>query len=219
MRGDNTWAVPPGGGGGGVVQSLTTNGTSGPATLISGVLNIPEYSGSSGSGTVESVQKQLQIIFSPTQLNSFSGDSTLELPIMAAPGAKKIIIVDEVSTLKYFPSGSSSGETNYTFSADLSVTVKAISGAVPNSYSGHRVVLDTAYLNSVSTNIGQQIPVTNPYTITNLQNLSLSTVFWNKPLVLQWHNQQSGTHTVSGNGSWSVVLIINYTILDWSNIL
>lgn len=201
------------------MQSLTTNGTSGPATLISGVLNIPEYSGSSGGGVVESFQKQLQIIFSPAQLNSFNGNSTLELPIIAAPGAKKIIIVDEVSTLKYFPSGSSSGETDYTFSNDLSVTLKAIPVAVPNSYTGHRVVLGTTYLNSAGTNTGQQIPVTNPYGVTSGQNLSLNTVFWNKPLVLQWHNQQSGTHTVGGSGSWSVVLVINYTILDWSNIL
>ena len=34
------------------VQSLTTIGTSGAATLIGGVLNIPQYGGGSGSGTV-----------------------------------------------------------------------------------------------------------------------------------------------------------------------
>ena len=216
---DYTWVAQSGGGGGGLVTSLTTNGTSGAATLINGVLNIPEYSGSGSGGAVEYFRKQLQIIFSPAQLNSFSGNSTLELPIIAAPGAKKVIVVDEVSTLKYFPSGSSSGETDYTFSSDLSITLRGISSPVPNSYAGHRAVLNTFYLNSKSTNIGQQISVSNPYTVTNSQDLSNPSVFWNKPLVLQWYNQQSGAHTVGGNGSWSAVLIINYTVLDWSNIL
>jgi hypothetical protein len=35
----------------GVVQSLTTNNSSGAATLIEGVLNIPQYSGGGGGGT------------------------------------------------------------------------------------------------------------------------------------------------------------------------
>lgn len=39
------------GGGGGAVNSLTTIGSSGPATLTSGVLNIPQYSGSGGAIT------------------------------------------------------------------------------------------------------------------------------------------------------------------------
>jgi hypothetical protein len=34
------------------ITSLTTTGTSGPATVTSGVLNIPQYSGGGGSGTV-----------------------------------------------------------------------------------------------------------------------------------------------------------------------
>jgi hypothetical protein len=41
----------PGSGGGGAVSSLTTTGTSGAATLVSGVLNIPQYSGGGGGGT------------------------------------------------------------------------------------------------------------------------------------------------------------------------
>ena len=39
-------------GGGGSSISLTTNGTSGPATLIGNVLNIPQYTGGSGSSTL-----------------------------------------------------------------------------------------------------------------------------------------------------------------------
>jgi hypothetical protein len=38
----------PGGGGGGAVSSLTTTGSSGAATLVSGVLNIPVYTGGGG---------------------------------------------------------------------------------------------------------------------------------------------------------------------------
>ncbi len=44
-------ACGSGGGGGGAVSSLTTNGGSGAATLVGGVLNIPQYSGG-GSGMV-----------------------------------------------------------------------------------------------------------------------------------------------------------------------
>jgi hypothetical protein len=51
LRGDNTWSTIPGD----TFTSLTTTGTSGAATLISGVLNIPVYSGGGGSGTVTSV--------------------------------------------------------------------------------------------------------------------------------------------------------------------
>ena len=51
LRGDNTWSTIPGD----TFTSLTTTGTSGAATLISGVLNIPQYSGGGGSGTVTSV--------------------------------------------------------------------------------------------------------------------------------------------------------------------
>jgi len=36
-------------------KSLTTTGTSGAATLVGGILNIPQYSGGGGSGTVTSV--------------------------------------------------------------------------------------------------------------------------------------------------------------------
>jgi hypothetical protein len=38
-------------GGGGAVSSLTTSGTSGPATLVSSVLNIPVYAGGGASTT------------------------------------------------------------------------------------------------------------------------------------------------------------------------
>jgi hypothetical protein len=41
-------------GGGGMVTSLTTNGTTGAATLIGGVLNIPDYQ-TSGGGAVDSI--------------------------------------------------------------------------------------------------------------------------------------------------------------------
>jgi len=41
----------------GIVQSLTTTGSSGAATLTSGVLNIPQYSGG-GGGAVDSVNGQ-----------------------------------------------------------------------------------------------------------------------------------------------------------------
>jgi len=41
--------VNPGSGGSGFITSLTTTGTSGPSTVVSGVLNIPQYSGGGGA--------------------------------------------------------------------------------------------------------------------------------------------------------------------------
>jgi hypothetical protein len=46
-RGDGSWATPASG----FITSLTTTGTTGAATVTSGVLNIPQYAGG-GSGTV-----------------------------------------------------------------------------------------------------------------------------------------------------------------------
>jgi hypothetical protein len=45
----------------GIVQSLTTTGDSGAATLTNGVLNIPQYSGG-GSGAVDSVNSQTGVV-------------------------------------------------------------------------------------------------------------------------------------------------------------
>jgi hypothetical protein len=53
LDGTGNWTTPAGSGGGAL--TLTTNGTSGAATLVGTALNIPIYSTSGGSGTVESI--------------------------------------------------------------------------------------------------------------------------------------------------------------------
>jgi hypothetical protein len=53
LRADATWALIPASG---TVTSLTTTGNT-TATLVSGVLNIPNYSGVQGSGTTNNVPK------------------------------------------------------------------------------------------------------------------------------------------------------------------
>tara|TARA_B110000503_G_C7079277_1_gene384415 strand:- start:10 stop:1257 length:1248 start_codon:yes stop_codon:yes gene_type:complete len=63
--------VPSGGGGGsGTVTSLTTTGTSGAATLASGVLNIPNYT--TNAGTVTDVQTTNGAGISTSVINSTS---------------------------------------------------------------------------------------------------------------------------------------------------
>ena len=57
----------------GQVQSLTTSGTSGPATLTAGVLNIPQYSGG-GSGGVTSIIAGTNVTISPA---NGTGDVTI----------------------------------------------------------------------------------------------------------------------------------------------
>jgi hypothetical protein len=53
LDGTGNWTTPAGSGGGAL--TLTTNGTSGAATLVGTTLNIPVYSTGGGSGTVESI--------------------------------------------------------------------------------------------------------------------------------------------------------------------
>ena len=80
-------SIAASGGGGSSVTSLTTSGTSGVATLSSGVLNIPNYT--------EEVQHQQKLVtLSAAQIISLNGTSSLEL--IPAPGAGKIIVVSEV---------------------------------------------------------------------------------------------------------------------------
>lgn len=71
----------------GSVTSLTTSGTSGVATLSSGVLNIPNY-------TEEVPHQQKLVTLSAAQIISLNGASSLEL--IPAPGAGKIIVVSEI---------------------------------------------------------------------------------------------------------------------------
>ena len=44
--------------GGGIVTGLTTTGTSGPSTLVSGSLNVPEYAGGGGGVTIDPYQDE-----------------------------------------------------------------------------------------------------------------------------------------------------------------
>ena len=53
LDGTGNWTTPAGSGGGAL--TLTTDGTSGAATLVGTILNIPIYSTGGGSGTVESI--------------------------------------------------------------------------------------------------------------------------------------------------------------------
>lgn len=79
-------SIAASGGGGSSVTSLTTSGTSGVATLSSGVLNIPNYT--------EEVQHQQKLVtLSAAQMLSLNGSGALEL--IPAPGAGKIIVVSE----------------------------------------------------------------------------------------------------------------------------
>ena len=56
-NGVGSWAASAGGGGG-IVTGLTTTGTSGPSTLVSGTLNVPEYAGGGGGATIDPYQDE-----------------------------------------------------------------------------------------------------------------------------------------------------------------
>tara|TARA_B110000046_G_scaffold129001_1_gene135493 strand:- start:162 stop:2291 length:2130 start_codon:yes stop_codon:yes gene_type:complete len=112
LKGDGTWATVPGGGG--LVTSLTTTGTSGASTLISGVLNVPNYAdnnteytltttGASGDiatlvGTVINVPTPV-IPYTSLTTTGTSGASTLVGGVLNIPNytAGGVISVDKTT--------------------------------------------------------------------------------------------------------------------------
>jgi hypothetical protein len=106
LRGDNVWATPSGSGGGGTVQSLTTNGTSGAATLINGVLNIPEYAGQAQATTWQAFYRK----FTGSELkNAFNGSVGDKITLIQVPTNKMCILGIECTTFLNF----NTGTTNY----------------------------------------------------------------------------------------------------------
>ena len=110
------------GSGGGTVTSLTTTGTSGVSSFSNGILNIPNYTlGLDGTRVIQGQIMSSQI------LNMF----TNPVPIISAPGANKIIVVDSVGVHYNFVTSDYSNNIFPSFKYRNST-----SGVLGNSVSG-----------------------------------------------------------------------------------
>lgn len=90
----------------GQVQSITTNGTSGAATLTNGVLNIPEYAGQAQATTWQAFYRK----FTGSELrDAFNGSATDKIALIEVPADKMCILGIECTTFVDF----STGTTNY----------------------------------------------------------------------------------------------------------
>jgi hypothetical protein len=75
------------------VVALTTNGSSGPATLIGGVLNIPVYGGGGGGSCPEGTAGQLQYLVSAGVCAGLPGDYNVSFPGFLFIGTPSISVV------------------------------------------------------------------------------------------------------------------------------
>lgn len=100
----------------GVVQSITTNGTSGAATLTNGVLNIPEYAGQAQATTWQAFYRK----FTGSELrDAFNGSATDKITLIEVPADKMCILGIECTTFVDY----STGTTNYTFGTTQNLAI------------------------------------------------------------------------------------------------
>ena len=125
----------------GVVQTLTTTGTSGAATLANGTLNIPQYSGGGGvtsiiagtgisvnqstgdvtitnTGSVTGAYSSFTRTFTGNELvNAFNGNVSDSITLISVPSGKIGFVERAVFIIK----GASTGTTNYNANGSLYV--------------------------------------------------------------------------------------------------
>lgn len=110
----------------GIVQSLTTTGSSGAATLISGVLNIPQYSGGGGSGDTYDLNAGTKSGNSvPLNLTSGSGGDN---SVVNLTGGSNITLTQTSATEITIDSPSTTGSELYKRTFTGSELVDAFNG-------------------------------------------------------------------------------------------
>ena len=121
----------------GQVQSITTNGTSGAATLVNGTLNIPQYS-SGGGGAYTTLTRTLT---GSEIVNAFNGNLSDSITLVSVPAGKLGIIREVVYIIK----GATTGTTNYNANSSLYVLPQ---GAQNPNAPGWAVQISDLYFNS-----------------------------------------------------------------------
>tara|TARA_R110000868_G_scaffold376606_2_gene641626 strand:- start:824 stop:1708 length:885 start_codon:yes stop_codon:yes gene_type:complete len=185
--------------------TLTTTGTSGAATFISNTLNIPQYSGGGGSGTVTSVGLTAPSIFtvtgspvttSGTLALSYSGTA---LPVAnGGTNATSAGIASFNNITGYTASGATgTTSTNLVFSTSPAITTATLTNPTVTNY------VETLYSANTSTAITVDLAngTVQNLTLTGNATITMPTAVAGKSFIIILSQDATGGRTVT----WSTV--------------
>lgn len=182
----------------GVVQSLETEGTSGAATLVNGVLNVPQYSGSGSS-----IIQQFSRTFAASELiSTFNGIDTSKIQLLEAPGTNKFYLVQDFTAYIY---GNSA--PNQRFNADDDLYVIQDSDFIPSaSYSVYGNIINNGFINTNAVRVSFK-------SATGFVNEANTETVFNKAMVLR-ARPGFGVSITEGDGT--IEINFSYRIIDFS---
>lgn len=135
------------------IQSLTTTGSSGAATLLNGVLNIPQYSSGGGGGSYTTLTRTIS---GNELVNAFNGTAGDEIILVTVPaGYQAVLLGDAIAYQNY-----NSGTTDY---AGSNLNLQISTGISDISLFANLFTNPTYpfYITNGQTDINNALPTTN----------------------------------------------------------